>query len=689
MGLYVQREALLISQKALDITGNNISNINTPGYTRQRVDICSVANAKGNLGYNTAVSLAGQGSEAVGVAQIRDRLLDRKVRVYSSDLCDVGVKTSTLSDVEDVFDSIEADELEASFAAIVNKFKEALQSFSADNADRRELATISKNTAQSVVQCINNYNLKLDDISEQVLSDTEKTLKRINSIFSEMGSLNRQIKDSYVSMKYYDSTTGNYQVMNDYGPLELKDEMHSLLDELSQYGNIYVTEEADGTFSVDFAGQAVVRDKDYAQMALANDPTDPLNMGFIVSKSGTAPDFTGLMDKDEWYNIKLAAGGSSDEYVRANGVDITGKNDKGEYFLDTGSLRGYLDVYNGQGIFFDSLGSAGVCLTKGNDALEQMAALNKQIASGTAGADAADKLAELAKELKENIGAEITVNADGTYTAKVNGSEILNADKYAQLAVKADGKAVMVSDLYNSADWGTNLTGSNVTDFVNANSAAEIAAADVSGNAGGFIQTAQKAYSNSYCGIEYYRDMLNSFVKTMTDEFNSIFEEFGYELFTYKNDDGVADFRDAASNFRIADDWLKNPEIISNPTGSNEYEELNNIYINKMLGVFTTAQSYGNGAVTDPQKFSLEKFVGHICEELGTNLETEKGVYDATDIMLTSVETARSEVMDVSMGEEGINMMNYQKWYNAISRMVTTLDEALDKLINGTGRVGL
>ena len=99
LGLYVQREALLISQKALDITGNNISNINTPGYTRQRVDICSIANAKGTLGYDTSISLAGMGSEAVGVAQIRDRLLDNKVRVYSGDLCDVGIKVNTLSDV--------------------------------------------------------------------------------------------------------------------------------------------------------------------------------------------------------------------------------------------------------------------------------------------------------------------------------------------------------------------------------------------------------------------------------------------------------------------------------------------------------------------------------------------------------------------------------------------------------------
>ncbi|MDE7289960.1 MAG: flagellar basal body protein, partial [Oscillospiraceae bacterium] len=35
MGLYVQRDALKIAQKALDLTGNNISNIHTEGYSRQ------------------------------------------------------------------------------------------------------------------------------------------------------------------------------------------------------------------------------------------------------------------------------------------------------------------------------------------------------------------------------------------------------------------------------------------------------------------------------------------------------------------------------------------------------------------------------------------------------------------------------------------------------------------------------
>jgi len=559
LGLYVQREALLISQKALDITGNNISNINTPGYTRQRVDICSVANVKGSLGYNTSITLAGKGSEAVGVAQIRDRLLDTKVRNYSGDLCDVGVKMSTLSDVEDVFDAIETDELGASFAAIVNQFKESLQSFSVDNADRSEMANIAINNAESLVQAIVGYDSKLTDISEQVLGDTQATVDRVNAIFAEMGNLNKQIKDAYISMGYIESDEGNYHVMNDYGPLELKDQFHSLLDELSQYGNMHVDEENDGTFTVEFANQLVVFNDKYAQMATTLEQPKPTELGYEITQVQYDADgeiVGGLYNKDEWYdmNVQFGTGGNEQILVR-NGnagatVDITGKNAKGEYILDSGSLRGSLDVYNGRGIY------------------------------------------------------------------------------------------------------------------------------------------AEGAEPNAYQGIEYYRDMLNSFVRTLTNEMNGVFAGFG-EIFTYENADGNADFRTAAENFRVADDWKGYPELISNPTKANEFAELDNTYIQKMLGVLNTPQKYGNGVVNDPQEFTPEKFVAHICDNLGSQVEYETGVYNATDIMLTSVETARSEVMDVSMDEEGINMMNYQKWYNAISRMITTLDEALDKLINGTGRVGL
>ena len=39
LGFETQKRTLQVAQKNLDIAGNNISNINTVGYTRQRVDL--------------------------------------------------------------------------------------------------------------------------------------------------------------------------------------------------------------------------------------------------------------------------------------------------------------------------------------------------------------------------------------------------------------------------------------------------------------------------------------------------------------------------------------------------------------------------------------------------------------------------------------------------------------------------
>ena len=120
-------------------------------------------------------------------------------------------------------------------------------------------------------------------------------------------------------------------------------------------------------------------------------------------------------------------------------------------------------------------------------------------------------------------------------------------------------------------------------------------------------------------------------------------------------------------------------------------DELNNDFIHKCLAIFENVSlEYGNDETgkKDPLKMTLEKFVSHISDNLGTQIEGNAKILKTTDIMLESVSDARDEIMGVSVNEEGINMLNYQKWYNAIARMVTTLDEALDKIINDMGVVG-
>jgi flagellar hook-associated protein 1 FlgK len=553
MGLYVQREALACAQKALDITGNNLANVKTKGYTRQRLDVASVANAAGTLGYKTGLDLAGQGVEGVGVTQIRNALLDKQFRNYNSDVSNTTVKSNVLSDFEDAVDDIESGANNAGFAYILGKFKTALMNYSTNHANDSNVANTVIGAAKNVVQVINSFSTRADAIVEQTKTEVDTSVSRINAIFKQMGSLNKQITDSYIQMGHISSATNGYMVDNDYGPLELKDQMNLLIDELSSYGNVHVTEETNGSYTVRFANEVAVNGKDYAQLATTSDNYAPTELGFVMSSAGTynaaTKTYDGLMDSDEWQAIKNGTGINA--YVRANAVDISG-----EASISSGSLRGYLDIYNGNGLYADTA-----------------------------------------------------------------------------------------------------------------------------------------AGENDYQGLPYYKNMINALAKSITDEYNSIFLSFGFEIFTYDDATGTADFENAAANLRLSDDWINNPELIAKPDSfsgtSPAYEELDPTYINKMLGVFNTKHSYGDGTHSEPLQYTFEDYVTYYGNKLGGQVEYENSELKSSTIMLDSTETARDEVMGVSLNEEGVEMTNYQKWYNAIARMVTTIDECLDKVINGMGIVGL
>ena len=79
LGFEVSKRTIQLSQKALDITGGNLSNTQTEGYTRQRVDIgSSYLNKYANWQTETSrMSLAGQGSIAFGVNQGRDPYIEK------------------------------------------------------------------------------------------------------------------------------------------------------------------------------------------------------------------------------------------------------------------------------------------------------------------------------------------------------------------------------------------------------------------------------------------------------------------------------------------------------------------------------------------------------------------------------------------------------------------------------------
>lgn len=599
-GLYVQRDGLQLAQKGLDITGHNITNIKTEGYTRQRLDIVSVANTAGCLGYNSQVNLAGKGADAVGVTQIRDKLLDTKVRRYSAELCDTGAKTTVLADIEDILDDVENEE--AGLSAIFGNLKAAFQSFSATGADRQDLSTVAMNAADSVINVLKNFDLRLNDVELSTREDILVTNDRVNTILKQLASLNKQIKDSYVQMNNVYATRDGYQAEIEYGPLELKDSFNKLCDELSQYVNINVEQQADGGYDVYFGDVALVKNDAYAKAEVI---------------------FSDVQDaRNDFAELHVSSLNTDKEWTKCE-REIT------------------------DAIMADP------------DLTEMVKTLNSYIYNGKV---------KQACELEKKIIAAAGDSYDPIFTNNMTDEQLKAAPSY----------AITVTEETDT------LTGGSIKGLF-----------DMYNGKGCYAVGDE----NGYNGIKYYQETMRAFANTMVKTFNSLYDDYNSspEAIAQGSQFKMFEFEDGAltdgsiSDLKIADSWKNNvlrcvhPAVDADGNLDYNYDELDNTYINKVLSAFEGKYKFGN----EPDEYTFEGFIQYYGQTVGGDLEYELGSFDSTNIMLKSVSDARDEVMGVSMDEEGVNMMNYQKWYNAISRMISALDECLDKLINGTGKVGL
>jgi len=85
---------------------------------------------------------------------------------------------------------------------------------------------------------------------------------------------------------------------------------------------------------------------------------------------------------------------------------------------------------------------------------------------------------------------------------------------------------------------------------------------------------------------------------------------------------------------------------------------------------------------------TLSEFYNAMVGQLGVKTKEAERQADNYEALVTQVENSRLSVSGVSIDEEMANLIKFQQAYSASARMISTLDEMLDKLINGTGLVG-
>lgn len=188
-------------------------------------------------------------------------------------------------------------------------------------------------------------------------------------------------------------------------------------------------------------------------------------------------------------------------------------------------------------------------------------------------------------------------------------------------------------------------------------------------------------------GILYYMDKIDSFASTLAKAFNNILPEVdssGTLTGTYKQLFSFSgDGQETAANFTVNSAWSADASyLITNihPTGEGSDDTT---FVTNALALFSSNQDYGEFKGT---------FNGYIqyytTSQLATDITYNKDSLDSCIDIADSILNSISEVSGVSLEEEGVSMTQWTKAFNAMSRILTSMDEILDTLINKTGLVG-
>lgn len=188
-----------------------------------------------------------------------------------------------------------------------------------------------------------------------------------------------------------------------------------------------------------------------------------------------------------------------------------------------------------------------------------------------------------------------------------------------------------------------------------------------------------------------YPDMLqklNAMAKTFASEFNAIHQK-GYDLNGNAGGEFFTNFdtENPAKTIAVSTEILANPSLIA--AGSESGASGDNGNAHNLANIkFTDFTNYESGDVSDGLTGTFDSYYAGVIGQLGVDSAGAQKDDKNTQTLLASVDQNRQSMSAVSLDEEMTDMVKYQQAYNASARMMTVMDEILDKIINGMGTVG-
>ena len=203
---------LRTSQKQLDVASHNITNVNTPGYSRQVVEQkADDAQWNGNSYYGT-------GAYIDNVSRAYDQFAARELTLSTTQLEEANVKQQHLAMLDDFTSKSAVNSVNS-----MNDFYHSVRSLADNPSDLGSRQTVLEHANQAAVN-LNNSHETLTNIRTDVNQQLSVSLDRVNALGQELAAVN-------TSLQQQSSSDGS----ND-----LFDQQRTLINELAQYTQVTV-----------------------------------------------------------------------------------------------------------------------------------------------------------------------------------------------------------------------------------------------------------------------------------------------------------------------------------------------------------------------------------------------------------------------------------------------------------------
>ncbi|MDR1110651.1 MAG: flagellar hook-associated protein FlgK [Deltaproteobacteria bacterium] len=225
--MYVALTGMRMSQAAMEVSSHNIANVNTPGYSRQRINLATLPTWNGTWGQ------MGLGVDANNISRYNDQFLTRSLIMTGSTLGHHITMKSAMDNLELFYNESNGNGINQAMSQFFNSFSQL-----ADEAGNKPYREELIEYAQSLATQLGLRRQEMDELRTDTNKRISDGVAEVNKLIAEIASLNEQIT-------VYEDPTLNRQA-ND-----LRDTREELTRQLGEYMNIEFYEDPhDGQWTI-------------------------------------------------------------------------------------------------------------------------------------------------------------------------------------------------------------------------------------------------------------------------------------------------------------------------------------------------------------------------------------------------------------------------------------------------------